>query len=115
MCIVCIRLLSILVSKVLGGKLLSRRFSPIAVALIPSNRYKLTQPTWGRGKGRGLLGAIAVRTHGEDGEGRALAAILFSSLATKDVTLRRRFSNFVVLARAKNFTDIFALREIFLS
>ena len=46
---------------------------------------------------------IAVRTHGEDSEGRALAAILFLSPATKDVTLRRRFSNFVVLARADKF------------
>ena len=44
--------------------------------------------------------AIAVRTHGEDGEGRTLAAILFSSLATKDVALGRKFSNNVVLARA---------------
>ena len=43
--------------------------------------------------------AIAVGTHGEDGEGRALAAILFSSLATKDVKLRRKFLNNVVLAR----------------
>ena len=43
---------------------------------------------------------IAVRTHGEDGEARTLAAILFSSLATKDVKLRRKFSNNVLLARA---------------
>ena len=44
--------------------------------------------------------ANAVRTHGEDGEGRALAAILFSSLAIKDVALCRKSSNNVVLARA---------------
>ena len=44
--------------------------------------------------------AIAVRTHGEDGEGRALTAILFLSLATKDVALCRKSSNNVVLARA---------------
>ena len=53
--------------------------------------------------------AIAVRTHGEDGEGRALAAILFSSLATKDVALRRKYSNNVVLARAVLMVNQFCI------
>ena len=50
-----------------------------------------------------------MRTHGEDGEGRALAAILFSSLATKDVALRRKYSINVVLARAVLMVNQFCI------
>ena len=66
-------------------------------------------------KGRGLekFGiasfAIAVRIRRKDGEGKALAAILFSSLATKDVALRRKYSNNVVLARAVLMVNQFCI------
>ena len=95
----------------------------ISVALIPGNRYKLTQQTWGHGKGRGLekFGiasfAIAVRTHGEDGGGSALAAIVAFQVSRKGrgncVDIRKLA--IVVLARAKNFLMNFVfVREIFI-
>ena len=49
--------------------------------------------------------AIAVRIHGEDGEGSALAAIVSFRVSRKGRDIASTFENFfVVLARAKNFT-----------
>ena len=47
--------------------------------------------------------AIAVRTHGEDGDGSALAAIVFFESRDEDATLRRNSKIFVVIARADKF------------
>ena len=72
---------------------------------------------WLRELGIALF-AIAVRTHGEDGEGSTLAAIVFFEFREKDAILRRNSKIFVVLARADKFylyVALMPLREIFFS
>ena len=58
--------------------------------------------------------AIAVRTHGEDGEEGALAAIFVFESRRKDATLRRTLKLVVVLARAKPLTYFCFERNYFL-